>query len=142
MIHDSSELYAKCDSEMCDRMRRLVGVELDFERAIAKNKDLALFRRNAATWEMLLSALAAQDTENVGVYDLVESVTSSGLGNSALLRFLRDRRDDGLFIFGADERKKSKHRISLREDLADAAVSLLDERNKALLLAVNDPLKR
>lgn len=119
-------------------IRRAIALELEFERAIARNRDLALFRRNAATWEMLLTALIATGAERVGVYDLVESVHSKGLGSSALLRFMRDRRDDGLFVFGPDPVKKSKHRISLRDDLAEAALRLLDKRNSELLRAFGD----
>lgn len=113
-------------------------IELEFERALAGHRALALYRRNPATWEMLLALLASRETARIGVYDLVESVTSTGLGNSALLRFVRDRRDDGLFDFGPDPKKRSKHRITLRPDLAEAAVSLLDKRNQAMLSTLND----
>ncbi|MCW1931819.1 hypothetical protein [Pararhodobacter zhoushanensis] len=126
------EPSAEADYVGFQEARRIIELELEFERAVAKNRDLALFRRNAATWEMLLAALAAGDDDRIGVYDLVESVTSTGLGSSALLRFVRDRRDDGLFVFGADPKKKSKHRISLNDDLAEAALALLEQRNQAL----------
>lgn len=119
-------------------MWRAVAAELDFERAIAANRDLALFRRNAATWELLLAAMIADGAEQLGVYGLVESVRSKGLGNSALLRFVRDRRDDGLLVFGTDPSKKSKHRISVRDDLVDAVVTLLNRRNAAIQRMVPD----
>ena len=135
-IDTSDDHQGESDCTDCPHVRRIIALELEFERAVAKNRDLALFRRNAATWEMLLAALVADDEDRIGVYDLVESVTSKGLGSSALLRFVRDRRDDGLFIFGTDPKKKSKHRISLRDDVADAALTLLDQRNHALRRAI------
>lgn len=139
VVNDSNSWpYSAANGQDRPSIRSVIALELDFERKVARNRDLALFRRNAATWEMLLTALVADGAERVGVYDLVESVRSTGLGSSALLRFVRDRRDDGLFIFGADPKKKSKHRISLRADLADAAIRLLDQRNAEMQRAVGD----
>lgn len=133
-----SRRWVEIDQRDRSVVRRRVAAELDFERAIAANRDLVLFRRNAATWELLLAAMIADGAQPSGVYGLVESVRSKGLGSSALLRFVRDRRDDGLFIFGTDPKKKSKHRISVRDDLVDAVLMLLDTRNAAMQRLVHD----
>jgi len=110
----------------------LLRAELDFEQRIAGNRDLALFRRNAATWELLLQVAAADDGLDLGLHGLVQEIRSRGLGPSALLRFLRDRRADGQLMTAPDPDKRSRQRISLRPDLVEALVGHLMARHRAV----------
>lgn len=106
----------------------LLQAELDFEQAIARHRDLALFRRNVATWELLLRVAREPDGVDCGVHGLVHEIGSRGLGPSALLRFIRDRRDDGHLLMSPDPGKRSRQRISLRPGLAEVLGALLLHR--------------
>lgn len=109
----------------------LLQAELAFEHAIARSRELALFRRNAATWELLLLIAEAPDGPDCGVHGLVQAVQARGLGPSALLRFLRERGADGQLGLTPDPAKRSRQRISLRPDLAQTLYDALAQRQRA-----------
>ena len=102
--------------------------ELTFERALFANPQLSCFRRNATTWEVLLMLAAVPEGEGPGLYEVVESVTTRALGPSALLLFLRERREEGSILFTRNPRKQSKWCLSLRSDLRMDLVELLERR--------------
>lgn len=113
-------------------LSRTLAIDLAFERAVSRNRNLALFQRNCATWELLLVLCAAPETDKPGVYELIEGLRSKGLGQSALLRFVRDRRDDGLLVFDRHARKKSKMHIRLSPAVESALTALLMDRAEAM----------
>lgn len=102
--------------------------DLAFERAVFRHPHLSIFRRNATTWEVLLILAAAPQGQGPGLYEVVEAVQTRALGPSALLRFLRDRRDEGSVLFHRNPRKQSKWSLSLRPDLRQALLVLLRAR--------------
>lgn len=102
--------------------------DLAFERAVFQHPHLSIFRRNATTWEVLLILAAAPEGDGPGLYEIVEGVQTRALGPSALLRFLRDRRDEGSILFHRNSRKQSKWSLSLRPDLRDELLALMQGR--------------
>lgn len=119
--------------------RRIVDVELEFEREIARSRELSLFRRNPSTWELLLLLAQCENGSNDGVYNTIEAVNTRYLGNSALLKFVRERRDDGLIEF-VEHEKKSKWTLRLKRDLLTQLFDVLDARNRRFLdLVANQP---
>lgn len=109
----------------------LLRAELAFEHAVARHRELAMFRRNVATWELLLLLAGARGATVHGVHGLVDAVSTRGLGPSALLRFVRDRRDDGQLIVTPDPGKRSRQRVTLRPDLIEALLAELEVRRRA-----------
>ncbi|WP_127105137.1 hypothetical protein [Pararhodobacter zhoushanensis] len=114
--------------------QKIVNIELNFEREVAQSRGLSLFRRNPTTWELLLLLARYKNGSNEGVYNTIDSVGTRYLGNSALLKFIRERRDDGLVQF-LEHEKKSKWTLQLNEELVAQLIELLDTRNRQLLRA-------
>ncbi|MCW1931824.1 hypothetical protein [Pararhodobacter zhoushanensis] len=114
--------------------QKIVNIELNFEREVARSRGLSLFRRNPTTWELLLLLARYKNGSNEGVYNTIDSVGTRYLGNSALLKFIRERRDDGLVQF-LEHEKKSKWTLQLNEELVAQLIELLDTRNRQLLRA-------
>ena len=73
---------------------KIIKVELEFERAVSQSRELSLFRRNPTTWELLLLAQNENGALN-GLYKTIDAVETRYLGNSALLKFVREQRDHG-----------------------------------------------
>ncbi|KPP98461.1 MAG: hypothetical protein HLUCCA12_18075 [Rhodobacteraceae bacterium HLUCCA12] len=112
-------------------MYRQLSVEIETQRKIARSRKLSAFHRNATTWELLL-LLAANDGESdLGVYNTLDQLETGYLGQSALLKFLRDRRLDGLLSFDEHE-KRSKWRLRLEPALYEEVVEYLAKRNREL----------
>jgi len=112
-------------------------VELEFERLVHQSRMLSIFRRNPSTWELLLKLASEGDVGVDGIYHAIEQVETRYLGSSAMLKFVRERRDDGLLQFN-EHSKRSKWRISVEPSLREELVSLLALRNAEL---VNGTLK-
>ena len=115
---------ATCLSQK-EPQQRPLGATLAFERALFQNPRLSVFRRNATTWEVLLILAEAPQEDGPGLYELVAAVQTRALGPSALLQFLRDRRDEGSIIFTRHSKKKSKWSLSLRDDLRAELMGLI-----------------
>jgi len=111
--------------------RDLLQSELAFERAVFQHRQLSVFRRNATTWEVLLMIAGADDQEGPGLYEVVDSVETNALGQSALLRFLRERREDGIIRFNRSPRKQSKWTLKISEDLRADLLALLRLRQQS-----------
>ncbi|MFN4101144.1 MAG: hypothetical protein ACK4GT_15345, partial [Pararhodobacter sp.] len=79
--------------------------------------------------EALLMIAGAADQEGPGLYEVVDSVETTALGQSALLRFLRNRRDEGLIIFEQSPRKQSKWTLKISEGLRADLMALLQVRS-------------
>lgn len=109
----------------------LLQSELAFERAVLKHPQLSIFRRNATTWEVLLMIAGADEEEGPGLYEIVGSVETNALGSSALLRFLRERREDGIIHFTRSPRKQSKWTLKISEALRADLLDLLRRRQPA-----------
>lgn len=107
-------------------------VELNFERLVHQSRALSIFRRNPSTWELLLRLAADQSGGADGVYNAIEQLETRYLGSSAMLKFVRERRDDGLLEF-RENAKRSKWTVSLEPSLREELVSLLERRNDALV---------
>ncbi|MCC5987306.1 MAG: hypothetical protein JJT95_06460 [Pararhodobacter sp.] len=107
--------------------------ELDYEREIAASRHLALFRRNAATWELLLLLAGADEIKGTGVYQTVENVRSKALGASALLKFIREQNEAGRLRLQQCGTKRSKRLIRLNEALLAELTRVMSRRNAALL---------
>jgi hypothetical protein len=106
----------------------LLQTELAFERAVFRHRQLSLFRRNATTWEALLMIATGHTDEGPGLYEIVETAETTALGQSALLRFLRDRRDDGSVIFRRSRHKQSKWTLEVSATLRADLLGLLHFR--------------
>lgn len=120
---------------MTPRDKALLDVEIEFERNLAKSRDLSAFRRNATTWELLLLLAREPDGAAHGLHRVTEALATRHLGNSALLKFIRDRRDAGQIAFLEHEKRNTR---TLRIDPALIAElrSLLAERNAAIARAL------
>lgn len=105
-----------------------LAIDLAFERAVFRHPRLSIFRRNATTWEVLLILAAVPEPVGPGLYEVVETAETNALGRSALLRFLRERRDEGTILFTRNPHKQSKWSLALRADLRQDLVNLLKER--------------
>ncbi|MCC0079113.1 MAG: hypothetical protein H6899_04005 [Rhodobacter sp.] len=113
---------------------RLFEIELEFERMIAQSRELSVFRRNPTTWEFLLLLAQSEEGAMDGLYSTIDAVQTRYLGNSALLKFIRERRDHGdLRFLEAD--KKSKWTIQIDQKLIDHLEALLRWRDGELLAA-------
>ncbi|MCC5989617.1 MAG: hypothetical protein JJT95_18260 [Pararhodobacter sp.] len=93
-------------------MRSVFEIELEKERRFAQSCKLSLFHRNATTWELLLLLAAENEHQTIGVYNTLARLETRYLGQSAMLKFLRERRDDRLLCFDEHE-KKSMWRLGL-----------------------------
>lgn len=106
----------------------LVLDELAFERAVFQHPHLSIFRRNATTWEVLLMLAVTTEDIGPGLYEVIESVQTRALGPSALVRFLRDRREEGSIVFTRNSLKQSKWSLSLCEDLRKELMAMIEKR--------------
>ncbi|KPQ06625.1 MAG: hypothetical protein HLUCCA12_10085 [Rhodobacteraceae bacterium HLUCCA12] len=106
-------------------------LELDHERRVGVSPRLSVFRRNATAWELLLLLASESDSASDGLYDLVGRVHTDHLSDPALLKFIRDRRKDGMLHFEPHE-KRSKWRIRLDEDVLDELKMTLAVRNRLI----------
>jgi len=97
---------------------------LDLEREISRSKRLAVFRRNPSTWELLLYLGQTAEGSEDGLYHIVDSLQTRYLGSSAMLKFMRERRDDGLLLF-AEHAKRSKWAIALNPELRAELLEVL-----------------
>lgn len=104
--------------------------ELEFERALFANPQLSIFRRNATTWEVLLMLAEVDAGQGPGLYEVVGSVRTRALGPSALVSFLQERREEGSIVFTRNSLKQSKWSLSLRADLREELLTLLDQRER------------
>lgn len=125
-----SDIGAKFESRM-DCIQKLIEVELEFYRSTGQVKELSIFRRNSATWEMLMILAHAYGRREIGLFELVEEVQSSSLGMSAKLNFLRDRREDGLLLFKQQENKRNKWNIELAPKTREELFAAIHRRNRA-----------
>jgi len=107
-------------------------IELEALRRIARSPGLSAFNRNATTWELLLLLAANDGQSDLGVYNTLDQLETGYLGQSAMLKFLRDRRLDGTVTFDEHE-KRSKWRLRLDPSLQEALMQLLTSRNHGLI---------
>jgi len=120
---------------------RLLEFELEFEQAIYQAKPLSVFRRNPSTWELLLYLAQFEDGSEDGIYNTLDRLQTRYLGNSAMLKFIRERRDDGSLIF-AEHSKRSKWKIVLSDEVRQALFSVLEARAEDFLkiMSESEPL--
>lgn len=113
---------------------KIVEIELEFERMLAQSRELSVFRRNPTTWEFLLLLAQSEQGAMDGLYSTIDAVQTRYLGNSALLKFIRERRDHGdLRFLEAD--KKSKWIIQVDQKLIEHLETLLRWRDDELIAA-------
>jgi hypothetical protein len=117
---------------------RLLEFELEFEQAIYQDKPLSVFRRNPSTWELLLYLAQLENGSEDGIYNTLDRLQTRYLGNSAMLKFIRERRDDGTLLF-TEHTKRSKWKISLSPELREALFSTLEFRNAQLMRGLSAP---
>lgn len=108
-----------------------LSADLEFERFVNQSRALSLFRRNASTWELLLLLAEADGVSDVGVYNTLARVETNYLGMSALLKFIRERREDGLLHFQEHE-KRNRWRVRLNERVHAELMQALTLRNRRL----------
>ncbi|HPD92123.1 MAG: hypothetical protein H6900_09380 [Rhodobacter sp.] len=117
---------------------KIVEIELEFERMLAQSRELSVFRRNPTTWEFLLLLAQSEQGAMDGLYSTIDAVQTRYLGNSALLKFIRERRDHGdLRFLEAD--KKSKWIIQVDQKLIEHLETLLRWRDDELIAASARP---
>ncbi|MFN4098755.1 MAG: hypothetical protein ACK4GT_03155 [Pararhodobacter sp.] len=121
-----------------------LALELDFERHIHQSKLLSLFRRNPSTWELLLYLAQFEEGSEDGVYGTLDRLQTRYLSNSAMLKFVRERRDDGLLLFN-EHTKRSKWTIALNESLREALFEVLEQHDsefrKSLIIPGGNALR-
>jgi hypothetical protein len=113
----------------------IIQAELEFEHRIARSRQLSAFRRNASTWELLLLMALEDGQSDEGIHGTAEKVATRYIGTSALLKFMRERRDDGSLVFEEHD-KRSKWRIRLSASVLTELQQALKERNDRLLAAL------
>lgn len=118
---------------MCKQLK----IELETQRRIARSRGLCAFHRNATTWELLLLLAANDGQSDLGVYNTLSQLETGYLGQSAMLKFLRDRRLDGMVTFDEHE-KRSKWTLRLDPSIHDALMELLAGRNRKLMAIGDD----
>ena len=111
--------------------KRILDVELQFELLINKSPELSVFRRNASTWELLLRMAAEEDGMIEGLYNAIEQLETQYLGSSAMLKFIREHREDGLLEF-RKHTKLSTWRLSLKPSVREELLALLQWRDNQL----------
>lgn len=111
-------------------IREQFAMELETEREIARSELLAPFRRNGSCWELLLMLAAQGGESDLGLYKTLDTLETSFLGQSAMLKFVRDCRDAGLLIFDQHE-KRSMSRLRLAPEVHAALIAVLSRRNKS-----------
>ena len=75
--------------------------------------------------------LAAQGRESdLSLYKTLDTLETTFLGQSAMLKFLRDCRADGLLIFTQHE-KRSMSRLRLAPEVLTALIAVLGRRNNS-----------
>lgn len=116
-------------------------MELEMEKTISRSRGLSVFRRNATTWELLLLLASLDGKSDLGVQNTLRSLQTDYLGQSAMLKFLRDRRADGLLQFDEHD-KRSMRRIRLAPSLLAEIQTLLKARNRLLIENEHSPSDR
>lgn len=115
------------DTEFRDQF----AMELEAEREIARSELLAPFRRNASCWELMLMLAAQGGESDLGVYKTLNTLETTFLGQSAMVKFLRDCRREGLVCF-EEHGKRSMWRVRLAPEVLAALVAVFERRNKSL----------
>jgi len=110
-------------------IEKLISSELDFERRIATSRQLSLFRRNPSTWEFLLLLALHEGSSDDGMHGITEKIVTKYIGVSAMLKFMRERRDDGSLRFERHD-KRSKWRIRLSDSLLSEVHTVIQEREQ------------
>lgn len=112
--------------------RQIYQIELEHELRLAESQRLSVFRRNAATWELLLRLAADEEEASDGLYNLAARVQTDHLSSAALLKFMRDQRHAGRLLFEPHV-KRSKWRVRLEDDVLEELQTLIALRNQALM---------
>jgi hypothetical protein len=118
---------------------KLLALELEFERAISELRSLSLFRRNPSTWELLLYLAQFEEGSEDGVYSTLDRLQTNYLGSSALLKFMRERRDDGSLVF-FEHTKRSKWKVALNPQIREVLLTTLAARNVKMLDGSSSPM--
>jgi len=105
------------------------GLELAYERKISRSRVLSTFRRNATSWEFMLLLAMNEGKSDEGLYNTLNQLETNYLGQSAMLKFLRDQRAEGLVNFDEHE-KRSRLRLRLAPSVLAELTSILEERNQ------------
>lgn len=119
------------DFSQVEDLRKHFELELEIEREIARSDLLAPFRRNATSWEFLLTLAAQGGETGLGLYNTLDRLETGFLGQSSMLKFLRECRKMELLTFNEHE-KRSKWRISLAPDVHTALARVYRHRNRSL----------
>jgi len=109
-------------------------IELDVIRKISHSRGLSAFHRNGTPWELLLLLAANEGESKLGVYNTLDRLETKYLGKSAMLKFLKDRRAEGLLTFDENEKRSSWH-LSLCQEIHDSISETLRDRNHRLVEA-------
>jgi len=120
-----------------DRLNHLLETEIEFERRLWSNRGLSTFRRNPTTWELLLLLASHREGFSDGLHEAPNVISTRYLGQSALLKFIREQRDAGLIRF-MEHQKRSKRILQLDPTLVDALQQALEWHAQTL----HDPPSR
>lgn len=113
----------------------MVQLELDFERAVAGCRQIAAFRRNAATWELFLLLALNHGKSGMGIHETVDQIQCSALGQSALLKFIQQQRDVGTILVTPSAGKRSKASLSLSAPIMQRLEMLFAQRTRLQIAA-------
>jgi len=112
-------------------LRKRFELELATERAIARSPLLAPFRRNATGWELLLMLAAGGGESALGIHKTLKELETGFLGQPAMLKFLRDRKEERLLTFDEHE-KRSQWRVRLAPEVHAALIDVMNRRGAGL----------
>jgi hypothetical protein len=105
--------------------------DITFEREVANIRNLSIFRKNATTWELLLLLAQAEGESDLGLYNTIAELKTGYMGQSALLKFLRQRREEGVVEFLTHE-KRSMWRMKLDPEVLVELRALVAARNRRI----------
>ncbi len=105
----------------------LIFRELETTRTIKPKDPLSRFFRSQSRWELLLLIAANKDSDEIGIWNYIDMLTTRTESPMTIYTFIRDRIDDGSLIL-LTGRKKSRKVLSLSPHIETALNDFLLRR--------------
>lgn len=105
----------------------LVFRELEITRSVRQRDPLARFFRSQSRWELLLLIAANGRSDEIGIWNYIDMLTTRTESPMTIYTFIRDRIDDGSLVL-LQGRKKSRKVLALSPHLEAALNEFLTRR--------------
>lgn len=105
----------------------LVFRELETTRSVKPKDPLSRFFRSQSRWELLLLIAANKNSDEIGIWNYIDMLTTRTESPMTIYTFIRDRIDDGSLVL-LTGRKKSRKVLSLSAQLETALNDFLLRR--------------